>query len=493
MQFFLILITIIVFFCNPIFVLAQQAPTTTTTAQVNPTQTQAVREWLASHAIPLKSLQTGADFDDLKPLKSVFKNVRIVGLGEASHGQREFFQFKHRMLEFLVTRMGFTAFSLETSYPACMNINEYVVHGKGDIRKALTSQGFSVFDTQEILEMAEWMRQYNSKLPEAKRIKFLGYDMQGQYQYATDAITAYLKKVSPDKITEAETAFAPFKAERGKPLPIAVQSAEEQAKSIARLDELHSFLVNNRRQFARQTSEWDFDVVLLHARVMVQGAKYSVATSEGVKKFQADKDKKNKSVYSFLGEAVALRDLYMAENVGTQLKMLGPKARMVVGGHNGHIQLGLWGDGLPDFNGLEFPSMGGFLRKTFGDAYYALGFDFDSGSFQASGTDEKGKWRMQEFQMPPASEGSVAWYLKTAAQGKGFQNYLVDFRAAPKKGAVAEWLSSSLTMTMLTGAFSKDRKREDVQASLSLREYFDGMLFVEETTRARPTAGSTDK
>lgn len=494
MRIFLILTIVIVFFFNPTFVLAQQAATANR-VQFNPSQTQVVQEWLANHAIPLKSVQAGADFDDLKPLKSVLKNVRILGLGEASHGQREFFQFKHRMLEFLVTRMGFTAFSLEASYPACMNINDYVVHGKGDPGKALTSNGFSQFDAQEVLEMVEWMRQYNSKLPEAKRIKFLGYDMQGQYQYATDAVSAYLKKVSPDNLTEAEAAVAVLKAERGKFMPIAVQSAEEQAKSFDRLEKLYSFLVTRRDEFVRQTSEWDFDVVLLHTRVLIQGAKYSVASSEGVKKFQAAiKDKKDVSVYSFLGDAIALRDLYMAENVETQLKMLGPQARMVVGGHNGHIQLGPWGDGIPDLKGsLRLPAMGGFLRKKFGDAYYALGFGFYGGSFQALERGEKGVYRLREFQMSPASEGSVEWYLKTAADGKGFQNYVVNLRAAPKKGAVATWLSSPLQLTTLPGAYSKAHKREVSQATVSLREYFDGLLFVEQTTRARPTPGNTDR
>ena len=155
MRIFLILITVVVFFFSPTFALAQQVPTANR-VQFNPAQTKVVQEWLANHSIPLKSLQAGTGFDDLKPLKSVLKNVRILGLGEASHGQREFFQFKHRMLEFLVTQMGFTAFSLEASYPACMNINEYVVYGKGDPGKALTSNGFSQFDTQEVLEMVEW-------------------------------------------------------------------------------------------------------------------------------------------------------------------------------------------------------------------------------------------------------------------------------------------------------------------------------------------------
>ncbi len=83
--------------------------------------------------------------------------------------------------------------------------------------------------------------------------------------------------------------------------------------------------------------------------------------------------------------------------------------------------------------------------------------------------------------------------LKTAADGKGFQNYVVNLRSAPKKGAVAAWLSSPLSTTTLPGSYSKDHKREDSQAIFPLREYFDGLLFVEQTTRARPTPGNTDK
>ena len=66
--------------------------------------------WLRQHAIPLKTVEAGCGFDDLQPLKPVIGSARIVALGEATHGTREFFQLKHRLLEFLVTEMDFTTF-----------------------------------------------------------------------------------------------------------------------------------------------------------------------------------------------------------------------------------------------------------------------------------------------------------------------------------------------------------------------------------------------
>ena len=54
----------------------------------------------------------------MQPLKAIIGPARVVALGEATHGTREFFQLKHRMLEFLVTEMGFNIFPLK---PPCPN------------------------------------------------------------------------------------------------------------------------------------------------------------------------------------------------------------------------------------------------------------------------------------------------------------------------------------------------------------------------------------
>ena len=50
----------------------------------------AVVAWLRQAAIPLRHVEAGHGFADLEPLKQIWKDVRIVGLGEATHGTREF-------------------------------------------------------------------------------------------------------------------------------------------------------------------------------------------------------------------------------------------------------------------------------------------------------------------------------------------------------------------------------------------------------------------
>jgi len=70
----------------------------------------AVLDWIRARAVPLATVEAGHGFADLAPLAAAIGDARIVGLGEATHGTREFFQLKHRLLEWLVSERGFDVF-----------------------------------------------------------------------------------------------------------------------------------------------------------------------------------------------------------------------------------------------------------------------------------------------------------------------------------------------------------------------------------------------
>src|SRR4029077_15626620 len=90
-------------------------------------EASAVRDWIAGHAIRLTTPEAGHGFEDMQPLKQVVGKARIVALGEATHGTHEFFQLKHRMVEFLASQMGFTIFAIEANMPEAYKLNEYVL------------------------------------------------------------------------------------------------------------------------------------------------------------------------------------------------------------------------------------------------------------------------------------------------------------------------------------------------------------------------------
>jgi hypothetical protein len=76
-----------------------------------------IANWLQTNAVPFDTAQPGVDYTDLMPLKDMVANARVVSLGEATHGTREFFLMKHRILEFLVKEMDFNVFAIEATWP----------------------------------------------------------------------------------------------------------------------------------------------------------------------------------------------------------------------------------------------------------------------------------------------------------------------------------------------------------------------------------------
>ncbi len=413
---------------------------------------QVIRNWLGAHAIPLRAVEAGHGFADLAPLKSVLKDVRIVALGEATHGTREFFQFKHRMLEFLVKQMGFNVFGIEASFPACQRINDYVLYGRGDPAMALAGQGFRVWDTEEVRDLIKWLHDYNRGVPAQRRVQFIGFDMQ-RYPYAFKVIAAYLQKTAPEKLTDAEAAFQPLRFDQDE-ITKFIQTAKHD-QIAPPVVALGTWFDANRGELINKSSAAEFNIVRHNVRVLEQ------------------------FVEAFSGApSTSKRDEYMAENVRWIMDTVGPQARMVLWAHNAHIQAATQGPGVS--------SMGSYLRKAYGDAYYALGFTFSQGSFQSRELTKNGFGAMKEFRVGAAPELSVGWYFANAMRDRRRPNYIVNFRGAPTEGPVGQWLSTPQRLYSMGGAFSESWKPEQYIATNVLRQEFDGLIFIEQTTRARP-------
>lgn len=158
--------------------------------------------WLKEHAFPLTSVEAGHGFDDLQPLRAMIADARLVSLGEPTHGTREAFQLKHRLLEFLVTELGFTLFSIEASSPESFRLNDYVLRGEGDPRALIKGMYFWTWDTEEVLAMVEWMRSYNQAAQAEGRlpVRFTGFDMQ------TDTVAI---SIARDAVASVEPEFLP--------------------------------------------------------------------------------------------------------------------------------------------------------------------------------------------------------------------------------------------------------------------------------------------
>src|SRR5215218_3728195 len=183
------------------FLVCAGLPAVTAPAQ----QSDPTTEWIRANAIRLSTTEAGRGLDDMRALKPLIGKARIVSLGEATHGTREFFQLKHRMLELLATEMGFTIFSIEANMPEAYRLNDYVLTGAGDPAELLRGMYFWTWNTVEVLEMIHWMRAFNAS--GRGRVQFTGFDMQTP-TVALDIVQQFIRRFDSTHVATVRDASA---------------------------------------------------------------------------------------------------------------------------------------------------------------------------------------------------------------------------------------------------------------------------------------------
>ncbi len=132
--------------------------------------------------------------DDLLPVLRMVGNARLVGLGEGTHGTREFSRIKHRLLRCLVEDLGFTLFAVEANEPEAARLNHYILTGEGDPVTLLRAMHFWPWNTEEVLDLVRWMRAYDAS--GRGPLQLLGFDMQYP-ALAMDSLAKFVRRADP--------------------------------------------------------------------------------------------------------------------------------------------------------------------------------------------------------------------------------------------------------------------------------------------------------
>ncbi|QSQ17715.1 erythromycin esterase family protein [Myxococcus landrumensis] len=402
-----------------------------------------VVSWTKQSLVPLSTVEAGHGFADLQPMKPWLSKARVVALGEATHGSREFFQLKHRMLEFLATELGFTVFAIEASFGESLVVNDYVLHGKGDPAKALAGLYFWTWDTEEVLALIRWMRAYNADPRHPRKLKFYGVDIQAT-SASTRAILDFFARVDPAFHQRLVGPMTPF-LDAANPQVRQVESGKTLAGLVADVEARLGKLPK------RKGTEKAHALVARHARILGQFATTVTAQFTDT----------------------SFRDRAMAENARWILEHEGADARMVLWAHNGHVAASAERDWEP---------MGKHLREALGDQLYIFGFAFNQGEFQAihSPSEPNEPRRGLSVHAVPAAE--VGWLDGTLALAE-VPRFALDLRGLPSEGVVRDFFMRARYTRNYGAVFSKVIPP---RISKTAKEY-DGLLFVERTFAAVAT------
>ena len=98
-----------------------------------------VAGWVSRAAVPLATTAPTGSLDDLDPLRRSIGEATVVGLGETAHGAAEETTLKHRMLRFLVERLGFRTVAWEEDWSTGLEVDAYIHGGPQDLGRLVSS------------------------------------------------------------------------------------------------------------------------------------------------------------------------------------------------------------------------------------------------------------------------------------------------------------------------------------------------------------------
>ena len=290
---------------------------------------------------PLRSLEALASNDEWPAIQAVVRGAKVVALGEGTHGTREFFQTKDRIVRGLVTREQFSVFGIEANMAEARQINDYVQDARKDPVLSWDFLGFA--NRQETVEMIEWMREYNRS--GKGRVEFWGFDCQDP-SVAMDSVRAFVSRRDPERVAWLDSVYTIVrKASRQVPSEAGGIASTKVWRNAA--EKVLAYVNSHRLRFLQLSSDsMEVEWATQYAALVVQSAESRRSS--------------------------AARDSMMALNVEWILKHHPRGTGMVLWAHNLHV-------------GRFAGSMGYHLNARYGNAQRVIAFALGDGEYTAGG------------------------------------------------------------------------------------------------------------
>ena len=134
-------------------------------------------------------------------------HVRLVGLGEATHGNSDFQDLKLEVLKTLVEKNNLKSFCLEADFGEGMMINNYI-HGNKRAENISSVFSFNIYHTKNMNDLINYMFDYNQKVKAEDKLSFYGFDMQNP-EKSIELILDFCKEnnILEDKDLQEEFSF----------------------------------------------------------------------------------------------------------------------------------------------------------------------------------------------------------------------------------------------------------------------------------------------
>ena len=307
-----------------------------------------------ANAKPFSGSEPTANNAELSFLDAPLSDAKVIGLGEASHGAKEFQNVNHRLIRYLTEKGKLASVGLELDYAAGLYINKY-------IRREAEGQiyiGDGPFRTEEVVNAIRWMRAYNDTQSAARKLSFYGFDIAVDTKLSVQYLGEYFTKLTLTGYDDIAIALGEFSEEK-LPLEYAKRPLEVRNSYRQAIQHLREKLQQDQGPITAQTSEREFQELLHLATVLLQTEEiWSIdANAPG-----AEKQFSNK------------RDRFMADNATWMANRTVNDQVTVLWAENSHI-----GNYYPN-PAYDITTMGHHLTQEYGAKYRKILTGFSKGT-----------------------------------------------------------------------------------------------------------------
>lgn len=396
------------------------------------------------------------------------RDARIVLIGEASHGTREFYQERARITRRLIEEVGFDAVAVEADWPDAYRVNRFVRGESSDADAERALGEFHRFPrwmwrNDVVRDFVSWLRDWNDARPASTSATgFYGLDLYS-LNASMQSVIHYLDKVDPEGAQRARARYACFDHFGDDPQVYGYQTTlglEEtcENEAVGQLVEM--------QLRARELANLDGRVAADEYFFAEQNARLA----------------RNAEAYyraMFYGRISSwnLRDRHMFETIDALIPHLknrnGPNGgRIVVWAHNSHLgdaratQMGEGGE----------LNVGQLVRERYGADALAIGFSTYTGTVTAAHNwDQPARTR----HVRPGLPGS--WEARLHETGAG--DVIFDL---PKEGALADELRQRRLQRAIGVIYRPETERFSHYFEVRLPDQFDLLIHLDTTSALHP-------
>ena len=409
----------------------------------------------------VKLSEPGKDFDSL--MESIGESSYVL-IGEASHGTSEFYGTRAHLTRRLIEEKGFHAVAIEGDWPDTWQMNSWVKNRlpaeEKDPLDKYKRFPIWMWRNREVMDFAQWLRQWNSNKSEAEKVGVYGMDLYSLYT-SIEAVLKYLHKVDPESEKRASERYACFDH-------FGEDSHEYARKTGIGLSEsCEKEVVDQLLDLQLQSAE-----ILRRDGILAEEEHFFAEQNARVVR---NAEQYYRRMFAGQVESWNLRDKHMTdtldmieEHISTRQK----QPKIVVWAHNSHL-----GDARATQMSKEGEwNVGQLVRERKGENAYLIGFTTYEGAVVAT-REWEGQTMIQKVR--PALPNSYEELFHDAKH----ENFMLHFR---KEGELRQELLESRLERAIGVIYRPGTERISHYFEASLPAQFDSIIHFDKTSPVSP-------